>query len=89
VASGSPLKGGEQQSTSFATIPLSCSRAPQKLPKKEFELFEHPARGYKLREFSNFRQGRAQGTLLKAGQMTGALSFAALLLVRFLCTLRV
>jgi len=58
VASGSPLKGGEQQSTSFAACPLSCSRAPQKLPKKEFELFEHPARGYKLREFSNSRQVR-------------------------------
>jgi hypothetical protein len=37
---------------------LSYSRAPQKLPKKEFELFEHPARGYKLREFSNSRQDR-------------------------------
>ena len=69
VASSNPLKKGEKQSISFATFPLSCSRAPQKLPKKEFEvsgatqwrrlrLFQHPARGYKLREFSNSRQVR-------------------------------
>jgi len=71
VASGSPPEGGEQQSTSFAAIPLSCSRAPQKLPKKEFELFERS-------EFSNSRQVRgAQGTPLQVGQMTGALSFGS------------
>jgi hypothetical protein len=52
-------------------FPLSCSRAPQKLPNKEFELFERS-------EFSNSRQVRgAQGTPLKAGQMTGALSFGS------------
>jgi len=53
VVSCSPLKGGEQHSITFVACPLSCSRAPQKLPKKEFEvsgatewrrlrLFEHP-----------------------------------------------
>jgi hypothetical protein len=52
-------------------FPLSHSRAPQKLPKKEFELFERS-------EFTNSRQVRgAQGTPLKAGQMTGALSFGS------------
>jgi hypothetical protein len=53
---------------------LARSRAPQKLPKKEFELSERS-------EFSNSRQFRgAQGIPPEAGQVTGV----PFLLVRFL-----
>ncbi len=72
VASGRPLKGGAKIFKIFRFFPLARSRAPQKLPKKEFELSERS-------EFSNSRQIRGA-----QGSPKDQLTRVPFLLVRFL-----
>jgi len=69
----------------FVTFsPLSRRRAPQKLPKKEFELFEFAGGGRVFKLPATSRSTPARGHKLRVSAMGGQVTGVPFLLVRFL-----